>query len=175
MTKFEDLGYSEQTCIYILSPNMFNPRRVYYLDKDKLTEPTHGFLIGYGGKFEDEDKEDIFACAKRELKQELPILSLHESPKLLQQGTLIRHDKKRVIYMLKLFTDQELPEGYRTRNEGVGRYYPLDFFRTNPEYFLPADRLFLETLLFSDDSFTTIVGADKKIVHKVRYYFPNIT
>jgi hypothetical protein len=168
MSKFSDLGYSEQTCVYILFPNMFNPRKVYYLDKDKSNEPTHGFLIGYGGKFEDKDNGSIFECAKRELKQELPILSLHESSNLLQQGTLIRHDKKRVIYMLKLFSDQMLPEGYRTQNEGVGTYRPIDFFRTNPEYFLPADRLFLETLLFSDNPFETTIDEKGKVEHLIK-------
>lgn len=156
--KFSD--YKFQSVIYLISSG----NQVLYLHKLKPKEPTHNKLIGWGGNLE--PFEDVFTGSIRELEEELENsfnikLDLNKE-NLFLQGVLIRHDFKRVIYILKAPLKVKVPEK-KVFNEGRAIYKPLSYHKQNPNEFMANDLEFLDDLLFSNNKFEIIVDEDKSI------------
>lgn len=157
--KYSD--YKFQSVIYLISSG----NKVLYLHKLKSSEPTHDKLIGWGGKFDEGD--DVFSCSIRELREELS-LGRQDYEDLLLQGVLIRHDLKRIVYILKSQLKRKIVER-DVFNEGKAVYKPIKFHQNseNLGYFMENDLYFLDILFFSNDEFETIVNGDKSIVHRI--------
>jgi hypothetical protein len=162
--------YRFQSVVYLLSPDLDNPDKVLYLHKNKPKEPTHQKLIGWGGNFEKDD--NAFSCSLRELEEEIERsfdinlgLNLED---LVLQGVLVRHDLRRIIYIIKAPLNIQVPEE-EVFNEGKAIYKTIDFHlkQENKKHFLSNDLEFLDNLFFSKKYFETTVNKDKSIKHYI--------
>lgn len=157
--------YEEQVCIYLLYPSFHNSSLVYYLEKNKLKEPTYKKLIGWSGNI---DKgENLFKCVKRELAEELPMLKFEKNHTFVHQGTLIRDDLKKKIYIVKTYINQinNLPDNnyYSEVENGFLRIKPIKYHKhwINKFKFLKSDLMFLDKLYFSDETFKIEIGKNE--------------
>lgn len=144
----------EEFCvIYLLYPSLENPTHVFYLHKDKISQPdVHQELVGLGGKIE--NGESLEKATLRELEEELGYLP--NGIQLIKQGLINKFDNQdrliKKIYVLKSSVKDKILEQYII-NEGQTSWKSINFHRKNPKNFITSDLEFLDKLFFSNDSF----------------------
>lgn len=145
----------EQVVIYLIDKHS---NQVYYLKKDHGPKHIINKLVGFGGAVEQQDLGEshfhtLLNAIKRELREEVEektntSLNL-DKPQIIYQGKFIT--KEIIGHICRAEIEIKLPEG-PIKNEGIGKYKPINYHQTNPEEFPKNDLLWLDTLLFSEDT-----------------------
>lgn len=145
----------EEVVIYLIDKHT---NQVYYLKKDHGPKHIIDKLVGFGGEIEQQDVGDsyfdtILNAIKRELREEVEEntnLSLNlDKLQIIYQGKFIT--KEIVGHICKAEIAIKLPEG-PIKREGIGVYKPINYHQTKPEEFPKDDLVWLDTLLFSDET-----------------------
>jgi len=152
----------EFVVLYILYPNLENPKEVLYLkkeSKEKAPKIIWDKLVGIGGKIEKIDGKNekrIFAATRREIQEELGI-RFEKNHTIIYCGKVYRKEQDIIIYFLKTFLEEKISPKY-IENEGKCNYFPINYHQKNPKEFPQGDVKILDKIFFSNEFFNEIIN-----------------